>query len=428
MIYFKRYLPDHPIIENDDFVIYGKEDLDCIKQDLITLLSKKKVELLKFFQFSSFKKVSIHLFSSRENYLKFSKQFFEPSVYSRANHAGGMINLLYPIGNLKKDLFHFLAFILHEYVHLLYQSIYKEKQNRTVWLDEGLAQYLSGEASLLKKDEKQFRAWYLDRIIRRDKEIPKIEFLKQHGNHYGQFIDGETGKYSGYDLSYLLVRYIIEQKDIISLLYDKRKIEELEPHILQDCITYYNRYFQVDYIKNFNTIQTPNELMDYMNLNIVYGWVDHYQNIHENNLRGVRNLYRTSSIDEILITKVGTCIEQAKLIQFFLNYMKIENKLYCYRKYETDESLDEKVKMHCFVLYHNQGKWFHFEHTNSLNRGIHPYETLEAAIEAEINRHEPDDIRQLSEIPEIPDGLTFLEFNQYVNQFSTIKKIGICKK
>ncbi len=425
MIYFKRYLPESPIIENDDFAIYGEDDLDCMKQDLITLLSKKKEELLKFFQFSSFQKVSIHLFSSRETYLKFSKQFFEPTVYSRGNHAGGMINLFYPVGNLKRDLFHFLDFILHEYVHLLYQSIYRGKQNRILWLDEGLAQYLSGEASLLKKDEKKFRAWYFDRIIRRDKEIPNIQFLKQHGNHYGQFIDEEFGKYSGYDLSYLLVRYMIEQKDIISLLYDKKKIEELEPHILQDCITYYNHYFQVNYIKNMNEIQTPDDLMDYMNLNIVYGWVDHYQNIHENNLKDVRKLYRTSSIDEILTTKVGTCIEQAKLIQFFLNHMKIENKLYCYRKYETDEFLDEPVKMHCFVLYHKQGKWAHFEHCNSLNRGIHFYETLEAAIETEINHHNPDDIRQLSEIPEIPDGLTFQEFNQYVNQFTSVK---ICKK
>ena len=49
MIYFKRYLPDHPIIENDDFVIYGKEDLDCIQQDLITLLSKKKSGTIKIF-------------------------------------------------------------------------------------------------------------------------------------------------------------------------------------------------------------------------------------------------------------------------------------------------------------------------------------------------------------------------------------------
>lgn len=52
--------------------------------------------------------------------------------------------------------------------------------------------------------------------------------------------------------------------------------------------------------------------------------------------------------------------------------------------------------------------------------GVHQYALLEDAINAEVNRHDETDIRELTEIPNIPDGITFQEFNQYVNSFEPI--------
>ena len=34
--------------------------------------------------------------------------------------------------------------------------------------------------------------------------------MKKHGSNYGEFCDCKTNKYNGYDISYALVRYIIE--------------------------------------------------------------------------------------------------------------------------------------------------------------------------------------------------------------------------
>jgi hypothetical protein len=172
----------------------------------------------------------------------------------------------------------------------------------------------------------------------------------------------------------------------------------------------------------FDKITTPNELMDYMNINIEYGWIGNNGNKHINNLDGFRESYITSSLDEIINTGLGTCIEQAKMIKAFFDRLGIENKLYCHRSYETEENFDKEVRMHCFILFKYNNSWFHFEHSNQPKRGIHEYKSIEIAIENITSGFEEHgDIRTLTEIDGIPSGLSFKEFNQYVNKFDNKK-------
>ena len=172
---------------------------------------------------------------------------------------------------------------------------------------------------------------------------------------------------------------------------------------------------------SFYDIETPTRLMNFMNANIKYGWVDKQGDKHFNNLEGFRENYRISTIDEMLETGLGTCIEQAKMIKFFFDKIGLENKLYCHRSYETEENFDKEVRMHCFVLFKYNDCWYHFEHSNRPKRGIHKYESLEKAIEEITSGYEEGDIRKLTEIDSIPDGLSFKEFNQFVNEFDNIK-------
>lgn len=239
---FNRFLPETPLIENDDFVIYGNSDLEPVVKDILDSLTQYKVTLLKFFNLDSYRKISINLFNNRDTYLEFSRQFYEPASYSQGNIANGMINYSYDINQISR----LKTTLMHELAHIFYRSIYNGKYDRIIWFDEGLAQYLSGEKNSLEKDDDKFKEWYLDKIVGCGKEIPKIEFLQKHGGSYGSFVDTETNKYSGYDLSYLMIRYIIEHDDdIISLLHDGKRIKDLETHILKDCIEYYNKHFQV---------------------------------------------------------------------------------------------------------------------------------------------------------------------------------------
>lgn len=208
--------------------------------------------------------------------------------------------------------------------------------------------------------------------------------------------------------------------DIVYFLEQLVKHPELEE--LKNDVIFSAKIVALKDEMTFDDVKTPNDLMDFMNINIEYGWIDKQGNKHINNLKGFRENYRISTIDEMLKTGLGTCIEQAKMIKHFFDKMGIENKLYCHRSYENEENFDKDVRMHCFVLFKYNDNWYHFEHSNRPKRGIHKYESVESAIE-EITGgfEERGDIRKLTEIDSIPSGLTFKEFNNFVNDFDNVK-------
>ena len=122
----------------------------------------------------------------------------------------------------------------------------------------------------------------------------------------------------------------------------------------------------------------------------------------------------------MLKAKMGTCIEQTNLASIWFTKMGIENKIYCYRNRETEDHFDQEKVMHCFVLFHYKDYWYYFEHAAMSKRGIHKYESIEDALE-DITEYFCDyPISDLSEIPYIPIGCSYKEFNQFVNTFESI--------
>lgn len=170
---------------------------------------------------------------------------------------------------------------------------------------------------------------------------------------------------------------------------------------------------KTDRKNEFYSIKTGSELMDFMNRNITYGWVDKNGFCHLNNLHGVKENYRVSSIDEMLETGLGTCAEQAKMIKYTLDRLGLENKLYCLIS-SDDSSL---VLMHCFVLFRFNGMWYHLEHSDMLKRDIYRYDSLDSALANIVNKYRTEGIDVPIEIPDIPDGLSYGELNCYVSEF-----------
>jgi len=179
----------------------------------------------------------------------------------------------------------------------------------------------------------------------------------------------------------------------------------------------------IDKKTNLKKIKTPEQIIDFMDTNITYGWTDVFGKKHLNNLKNFRKLYKTNTLEDILNTGYGTCIEQAKLMNHILKILGYETKLFFHRSYETEENYDKEVKIHIIVLFENNGYWYHIEHANMPHKGIHKYESIENAIK-EITKgfDEHGDIRKLTEISEIPDNLSFKEFNDYVNSYDKIYK------
>lgn len=173
-------------------------------------------------------------------------------------------------------------------------------------------------------------------------------------------------------------------------------------------------------------IKTPNDILEFMKENIKYGWVDINEEKHIGNMKNFRRLYRTSSIEEILNNKIGTCIEQVYLMSNLLNKINISNKMFCTRVYEGKDfnNLEEEEHMHCFVLYYLNGKVYQIEHPNWEKIGIYEFESEEQAIN-EINDYyvkmAEGKSRPVTEFFEVEPNLSFKEFNNYINELDETK-------
>ena len=173
-------------------------------------------------------------------------------------------------------------------------------------------------------------------------------------------------------------------------------------------------------IKNIETIKTPEDILKFLNKNIDYGWVDVDGNKHIKEMNNFRKLYRTMSIDDTLKNGVGTCIEQVYLMKSLLDILNIKNKMFCTRIYEPNDfnNLDEDEHMHCFILYYDKDGVHQIEHPNYERKGIYDFKTEDEAKEKinEIYIKMAGGIpRPITEFYNVNPGITFKEFNDYIN-------------
>ncbi|GAA0077659.1 hypothetical protein UT300005_20370 [Clostridium sp. CTA-5] len=178
---------------------------------------------------------------------------------------------------------------------------------------------------------------------------------------------------------------------------------------------------------DINEIKFPKDIFQYMNDNIEYGWIDINGDKHIKTMKDFRKIYRISSIEETIDSGLGTCIEQVALMHYLLDKLKVKNKMFCCRIYEPDDygNLEEEEHMHCFVLYYLNNKVYHMEHPNFEKKGIYEYDSEESAINTIVNYY--IELRggkdsPLAEFYKIEKGLSFKEFNRYINHVNFVIK------
>lgn len=217
-----------------------------------------------------------------------------------------------------------------------------------------------------------------------------------------------------FEEEYLNSKYIFDTTN--------RKIEECVSTIIND------KKFTVDKM-NINDIKTPIDVLQYMQDSIDYGWLDICNEKHVGNMKNFRKLYRTSTLEETLKNKIGTCIEQVYLMSYLLKKINVKSKMFCTRIYEGEDfnKLDSDEHLHCFLLYYVDDKVYHIEHPNFNMIGIYKYETEEEAIK-QINdyfiRLSGGTIREVTEFYEVMPNLNFKQFNMYINNLDRRKYEG----
>ena len=296
-----------------------------------------------------------------------------------------------------------------------------KKSDIPLWLKYGIKEI--SFHNKYKKNYDELRCYYIENIINSNKVIPSIDLMKKSGEWYGRR-DLNTSGFDGFDLSYFIVSYLIHNNyNIENLISNSHELEMLEPNLIQNTINYYNNYFKVSEIKNnFNDVTTARELMDFMNKEMVYGWLDKENKKHFENLKQIKENYKTKSIDVILKSKVGNCIDQAKLQKAFFDSKNIENKLYCFL---YKEKMSETIKIHPITIYKENNKWYHFEHAFYKYKGIHEFNNINDLLYSfKTVCFSNSELINIKEIYDIPENITISEFIEYIeNQNINDKRI-----
>ena len=228
------------VYDDSNFVINYQDNLEKLVTNFVSYYKKNINALFNKFHLKNIKKMEIRLFSD--------KSLLGDIPYKLGDFAGFFndkgVNCYININGNKSESYIIKA-IMHEIVHHIYRFyIESDTSNRIIWFDEGLAMNFSLQNDKYNDDD-NFKEFLVNKIFS-IKSIPCINDL----NHGGSFVNDN---YNGYDLSYLVVRYLIEtdsQRDFYFIMKDKDLIKSIGNNVLESAMKYYkNKYFNTLNIK-----------------------------------------------------------------------------------------------------------------------------------------------------------------------------------
>lgn len=139
----------------------------------------------------------------------------------------------------------------------------------------------------------------------------------------------------------------------------------------------------------YELIKTPEELLEYMNQNIKYGFVNSngkiYLTLNTQELQDAyRKEWRLSSPKRLLEVKYGSCWDQVELERdWFSSHGYTYKTLFIWFLFPYENS----YSTHTYLIYKENEQWHYFEHSDASHRGIYSFKTLKEAIEYQKKLH-----------------------------------------
>lgn len=143
-------------------------------------------------------------------------------------------------------------------------------------------------------------------------------------------------------------------------------------------------------INKYNLIKTPEELLDFMDKNINYGYLGKNNKLYyfgDNDFDKDWYLeYVLESKDDILRTGIGNCFDQTELERswFLENDYEVKTVFVMVNlDYEND------YPTHSFLTYKNKDNsgWNWFESSDFDNRGIHRFQSFNEIIKYQLDKY-----------------------------------------
>ena len=127
-----------------------------------------------------------------------------------------------------------------------------------------------------------------------------------------------------------------------------------------------------------DNIKSPEELLEYMNKNITYGFVDKDGNKYFDTNSKAWNKYIIQNGEEVLKSKTGTCWDQVELERLWFERNNYNFKT-IFIWFELNH--ENNLPTHTFLIYEKDNKYYWFEHAFEKYKGIHKFESEKEAIE-----------------------------------------------
>ena len=135
---------------------------------------------------------------------------------------------------------------------------------------------------------------------------------------------------------------------------------------------------------------SPKDLLEYMDKNFSYGYLDKNNNIHryddpdfDDNEKWY-NTYVLESYDDIEKNHIGNCYDM----------VEYEREWFIKNGYETETyyeivnlPYDNPYPTHSFLVFKYNDKYYHFEYSDFNNRGIHEYDDINSLLEAQFKTY-----------------------------------------
>ncbi len=179
----------------------------------------------------------------------------------------------------------------------------------------------------------------------------------------------------------------------------------------------------------YQDIKSPIDLYNFMEENIIYGFVSRYDNtcytrvslkndtLYENLLK---RSYFLQKPFEILQNKYGLCWDQVELERDW--FLKNKYKIYTFYV---------KLNNHCFLIFESNHKFYLFERSFKLALGIHQFSTLDEALLfycqlESFNRKVSLDKIDIWQYDDVVFGVSFSEFCTHI--INEGRKLQLTKK
>ena len=206
-------------IKNNNLTIFCSTGLESFSNEFINYFNENIGKIKEELSINQDTKIMLALTDNEEQVgFVYGKSLF--SGFFNDTGAFAYINLN---GNKTKE--YMFKGLIHELVHYLYKYyVYGKDNERITWVDEGLAQFFSGQ----KDDLRDYKTYNL--FLEENLECcDNVDLNKLNHN------DRSFENKNGYNLSYIAIRYLYEtynHEEFINIIKNKEKLLEFGSTIL----------------------------------------------------------------------------------------------------------------------------------------------------------------------------------------------------